>query len=214
MTRTRTTRTTTTRTRTRTEEDDCVAGESTTGHSRILEKTEQYDTWFCALWEIGKLRGGEFIMWIRSGLRTKSLIHLHPSPFSHSHFSSALAISIRTHIFPCCFLVLETQNLEPSRTKKNGAKEEVDAKSRERRVGRQWGSPMLGEGGKHGQGAHGSPMCGREAREIKLMPRRGEDNPRKMHHNSGHEGHAGAMMMLAYKIFSLSRILSSAKTFP
>jgi hypothetical protein len=33
---------------------------------------------------------------------------------------SALAISIRTHIFPRQFLVLEMQKLEPSRTKTTG----------------------------------------------------------------------------------------------
>jgi len=44
------------------------------------------------------------------------------APSSHRHFPlplpSDLAILIRTHIFSSPFLVLETQNLEPSRTKK------------------------------------------------------------------------------------------------
>jgi hypothetical protein len=51
-------------------------------------------------------------------------------------------------------------------------------------------------------------------REIEMMPRRGEVDPRKTRVNSDHKGHAGATMMPAYEIFSLSRILSSAKIFP
>jgi len=44
-----------------------------------------------------------------------SVAHLPPSPIS----TPDLAISIRTHIFSSPILVLEAQNLEPSRTKKN-----------------------------------------------------------------------------------------------
>ncbi len=74
--------------------------------------------------EIGNLRGvslscgyvlcgSEFYMCIHSGYRNKSVTCHHPSPFSHSHFSH---FDSHSH-FSSLFLVLETQNLEPSRTK-------------------------------------------------------------------------------------------------
>jgi hypothetical protein len=47
-----------------------------------------------------------------------------------------------------------------------------------------------------------------------MMPRRGEEDPREMRRNLDCKKHAGSTMMPAYKIFSLLRILSSAKTFP
>ncbi len=47
----------------------------------------------------------------------------------------------------------------------------------------------------------------KEMREIETMPMRGEDDPCKKHGNSDHGGHAGATMMPAFEIFSLSRIL-------
>jgi hypothetical protein len=47
----------------------------------------------------------------------------------------------------------------------------------------------------------------KETREIKTMPMRGEDDPREMHRNSDHGGNAGATMVPAFEIFSLSRIL-------
>ena len=62
------------------------------------------------------LRGSEFYMCICSGYRNKSVTHHHPSPFSHSHFSH---FDSHSH-FSSPFLVLETQKLEPSRTKKTG----------------------------------------------------------------------------------------------
>jgi hypothetical protein len=47
----------------------------------------------------------------------------------------------------------------------------------------------------------------KETIEIKTMPMRGEDDPRKKSGNLDRGGHAGAMMMPAFEIFSLSRIL-------
>jgi hypothetical protein len=47
----------------------------------------------------------------------------------------------------------------------------------------------------------------KETREIEAMPMRGEDDPREMRGNSDRRGHAGATMMPAFKIFSLSRKL-------
>jgi hypothetical protein len=47
----------------------------------------------------------------------------------------------------------------------------------------------------------------KEKREIKTMPVRGEDDPRKTHGNLDRGGHARATVMPAFEIFSLSRIL-------
>jgi hypothetical protein len=46
-----------------------------------------------------------------------------------------------------------------------------------------------------------------ETREIETMPMRGEDDPRETHGNSDRGGHAGATIMPAFEIFSLSRVL-------
>ncbi len=51
-----------------------------------------------------------------------------------------------------------------------------------------------------------------ETRGIKMMLMRGEDDPCKTGKNSECRGQAGATMMPAFE--TLSRILSSAKTFP
>jgi hypothetical protein len=47
----------------------------------------------------------------------------------------------------------------------------------------------------------------KETREIETIPMRGEDDPREKRGNSDRGGHAGATMMPAFEIFSLSRIL-------
>jgi hypothetical protein len=47
----------------------------------------------------------------------------------------------------------------------------------------------------------------KETREIETMPMRGEDDPREKRGNSDRGGHAGATMVPAFEIFSLSRIL-------
>ena len=47
----------------------------------------------------------------------------------------------------------------------------------------------------------------KEMREIKTMPMRGEDDTHKKCGNLDCGGHTGATMMLAFEIFSLSRIL-------
>ncbi len=47
----------------------------------------------------------------------------------------------------------------------------------------------------------------KERKEIETMPMRGEDNPHETRGNSDRGGHAGATMVPAFKIFSLSRIL-------
>ncbi len=63
--------------------------------------------------------GVSFYMWICSGSRTKSVTHLHPSPFSTPTSLRPCHFDSHSH-FSLPFLVLEMQNLEPSRTKKNG----------------------------------------------------------------------------------------------
>ncbi len=74
--------------------DDRFPGESTQGFWRKQNSTtcgsvylreigdlcgSEFIMWIC-------LRGSEFYLWICSGSGTKSVTHLNPSPFSHSHF--------------------------------------------------------------------------------------------------------------------------------
>jgi hypothetical protein len=89
--------------------------------------------------------------------------------------------------------------------------EEEDVKSRERRGGTAMGEPHARRGRRaRTKSSRIANVRHKETREIKTMPRRGEDNPRETRGNSDRGGHAGATMMPAYETFSLSRILSSA----
>jgi hypothetical protein len=82
--------------------------------------------------------------------------------------------------------------------------EEEDVKLRERRGGTAMGEP-------HARARTSSSRIAnvrlKATREIEMMPRRGEDDPRETRGNLDRGGHAGGTMMPAFEIFSLSRIL-------
>jgi hypothetical protein len=86
--------------------------------------------------------------------------------------------------------------------------DEEDAKLRERRGGMAMGEPHARRGRRAcTRSSRIANARQKETREIETMPMRGEEDPRETRGNSDRGGHAGLTMMLAFEIFSLSRIL-------
>jgi hypothetical protein len=97
---------------------------------------------------------------------------------------------------------------EEEQTMRRKEDEEEDTKSRLRRGGTVMGEPHAWRGRRaRTRSSRIANVRQKETREIKMIPMRGEDDPCKKRKHSDRGGHAGATMMPAFEIFSLSRIL-------
>jgi hypothetical protein len=97
---------------------------------------------------------------------------------------------------------------EEKRTMRREEEEEEDVKSREGRGGTAMGEPHAWRGRRaRTRSSRIANVRQKETSEIETMRRRGEGNPRETRGNSDRGGHAGATMMPAFEIFSLSIIL-------